>query len=322
MLLQGGSSENEASSVGSRVNIQQKLHEKKQKQLAELRVIEEEIKQGKLARPSCGPGGGGGGCGGGGGGGGAPSGLEEPRQPIPRAKRHDAADCWPPPSPRPLPPPYSYHIIPPPRAKHRANTPEILLAPHYLESAERLYYGWEPHYGDCASDQGSSVPEDRATSDVEGGGGGGGGSTGGGGGGGGDSVGNGQVVNGSGADAQLMYKSYRIPSDMDSQISLPRSYTLPREFKYYRRPKSRKAVRSQHFVASNNSSDGERAQIIIYLSNFTYLFIYLINTHSHSTLFNNSFYKIISTRVAELFIKKKSNYCTYSLYGYVFQTFN
>ncbi|KAL4716482.1 hypothetical protein ACJJTC_015910 [Scirpophaga incertulas] len=43
----GGSSENEGSSVGSRVNIQQKLQEKKQKQLAELRVIEEEIKQGK-----------------------------------------------------------------------------------------------------------------------------------------------------------------------------------------------------------------------------------------------------------------------------------
>ena len=56
--------------------------------------------------------------------------------------------------------------------------------------------------------------------------------------------------------AMLMYKSYRIPSDMDSQISLPRSYTLPREFKYYRRPKSRKAIRSEHFVASTNSSDG------------------------------------------------------------------
>lgn len=36
--------------MGSRVNIQQKLQEKKQKQLAELRVIEEEIKQGKLAK--------------------------------------------------------------------------------------------------------------------------------------------------------------------------------------------------------------------------------------------------------------------------------
>lgn len=46
----GGSSENEGS-AGSRVNIQQKLHEKKQKQLAELKIIEEEIKQGKLGGP-------------------------------------------------------------------------------------------------------------------------------------------------------------------------------------------------------------------------------------------------------------------------------
>lgn len=43
----GGSSENEGS-AGSRVNIHQKLQEKKQKQLAELKIIEEEIKQGKL----------------------------------------------------------------------------------------------------------------------------------------------------------------------------------------------------------------------------------------------------------------------------------
>lgn len=46
----GGSSENEGS-AGSRVNIQQKLQEKKQKQLAELKIIEEEIKQGKLGGP-------------------------------------------------------------------------------------------------------------------------------------------------------------------------------------------------------------------------------------------------------------------------------
>lgn len=134
-LFQGGSSENEASSVGSRVNIQQKLQEKKQKQLAELRVIEEEIKQGKIQRP--------------GGSGGPPSGTGEdmgslPRQPIPCAKRHNQGG-WPPPSPpvsRALPPPYAYHLLPPPRAKHRSKTPEILLAPHYLENSG-LYYEWE-----------------------------------------------------------------------------------------------------------------------------------------------------------------------------------
>ncbi|XP_067006097.2 uncharacterized protein [Anabrus simplex] len=237
---QGGSSENEASSVGSRVNIQQKLQEKKQKQLAELRVIEEEIKQGKIQRP---------------GGSGAPSGIGEdfgslPRQPIPRAKRHNPGG-WPPPSPpssRAVPPPYTYHLLPPPRAKHRSKTPEILLAPHYLENSN-LYYGWDhdraPVYRlsddehldrDCSSERGSNFSEsghgakdDMLTPDSQGG----------------------------HQQAMLMYKSYRIPSDMDSQISLPRSYTLPREFKYYRRPKSRKAIRSEHFVASTNSSDGD-----------------------------------------------------------------
>ncbi|KAG7300898.1 hypothetical protein JYU34_015240 [Plutella xylostella] len=77
----GGSSENEGSSVGSRVNIQQKLQEKKQKQLAELRVIEEEIKQGKLAKTT-------------------PVAVEEiysslQRQPIPRAKTHADPPSWP-----------------------------------------------------------------------------------------------------------------------------------------------------------------------------------------------------------------------------------
>ncbi|KAJ0171463.1 hypothetical protein K1T71_013013 [Dendrolimus kikuchii] len=77
----GGSSENEGSSVGSRVNIQQKLQEKKQKQLAELRVIEEEIKQGKLAKTT-------------------PVAAEEiysslQRQPIPRAKTHAEPPTWP-----------------------------------------------------------------------------------------------------------------------------------------------------------------------------------------------------------------------------------
>lgn len=45
-----GSSETEGSQASSRINIQLKLAEKKQKQLAELKIIEEEIKQGKLGR--------------------------------------------------------------------------------------------------------------------------------------------------------------------------------------------------------------------------------------------------------------------------------
>lgn len=66
-----GSSENEGSVGSSRVNIHQKLAEKKQKQLAELKIIEEEIKQGKICvnkdtTPS----------------------TSQPRQPIPRSKKH------------------------------------------------------------------------------------------------------------------------------------------------------------------------------------------------------------------------------------------
>jgi hypothetical protein len=48
--MAGGSSETEGSVASSRINIQLKLQEKKQKQLAELKIIEEEIKQGKLSR--------------------------------------------------------------------------------------------------------------------------------------------------------------------------------------------------------------------------------------------------------------------------------
>lgn len=79
--MAGGSSETEGSVASSRINIQLKLQEKKQKQLAELKIIEEEIKQGKLGRQK-------------------PVGIDPsendeggkvsllPRQPAPRAKKH------------------------------------------------------------------------------------------------------------------------------------------------------------------------------------------------------------------------------------------
>ena len=71
-----------------------------------------------------------------------------------------------------------------------------------------------------------------------------------------------------------MYKSYRNPSDIDSQVSLPRSYTLPREFKY-KKPKSRKAIRTEHFIHSTNSSDGKAAPPFVDIQemNITYIFL-------------------------------------------------
>lgn len=54
-----------------------------------------------------------------------------------------------------------------------------------------------------------------------------------------------------------MYKANKLPPDLESQISLPRSYTMPREFRFYRKSKPRKTMRSDHFIASTNSSDGD-----------------------------------------------------------------
>ena len=82
----GGSSENEGS-AGSRVNIHQKLQEKKQKQLAELKIIEEEIKQGKLGGPVASTLDSGDDCG------------SLMRQPIPRTKKHVEPIEWRPPTP-------------------------------------------------------------------------------------------------------------------------------------------------------------------------------------------------------------------------------
>lgn len=383
--FKGGSSENECSSVGSRVNIHQKLQEKKQKQLAELKIIEEEIKQGKLGGPT------------------SNSLLSTEdiynslaRQPIPRTKKHVEPIMWPPSSPdlgdiddngefqaqqslemnaningnlNKLPnykqnigdlsnnlgalntlgalnnmstygllsrmspqninslgiysqnidelgdlgglspimssdngsvprqivpkkrrddssrinhgnmypetnlgfraiqnripnqfrPPYPHHVVPPPRTKqnipvprsqtNRSKTPEILLSPHYLDNS-RVYYDWGDRYfyrtRDPQLDDDVSTLQRRhepnSVSDNE------------------------NVIDSQceqqDADNPNIYKSYRIPSDIDSQISLPRSYTLPREFKYYRRCRARKQIKNDHFVASTNSSDGKFSCVI------------------------------------------------------------
>ncbi|XP_066143618.1 XK-related protein 9-like isoform X2 [Euwallacea fornicatus] len=180
------SSENEGSSVGSRVNIHQKLQEKKQKQLAELKVIEEEIKQGKLVGPE--------------------SADFDDRQPIPRAKKHVEPQLL---SLASLNNLASYGVNlnrrPPPRAP-RNRTPELLLTPRYL-------------YCDCLGNNAPFNPPNQAEST--------------------------EMVNGNNAVGG---------SDLESQVSLPRSYTLPREFKYYRRQRMGRPIQP---VTSTNSSDGD-----------------------------------------------------------------
>lgn len=53
-------------------------------------------------------------------------------------------------------------------------------------------------------------------------------------------------------------------------MSLPRSYTLPREFKFNRQ--GRKIIKNEHFIASTNSSDGK---IVALLSAVELLFFHL-----------------------------------------------
>lgn len=250
-----GSSDLDASSVGSRVNIQQKLQEKRKQQLQELQEIQEEIKQGKLHRPF-------------------PAEISEQgtlRQPIPRSKKQ--------PWLRPQPPVgtakqenISYGYTPSNsdytsgvirnmgfgkgKNRQRSKTPEILLSPHYLENS-RIYhhYNSQPsHWKDptIISEAMSNMPnyvQSKMRCQY---------------------IPSSQVTTAPAGDEERedwqsqnknneVYKSCRVPSDLDSQISLPRSYTLPREFKYYHqhRAKSRKVIRSDHFFMSTNSSDGD-----------------------------------------------------------------
>jgi len=119
--------------------------------------------------------------------------------------------------------------------KYRSKTPEILLSPHHLEHS-RVYYDYcDPRWrnGPSYHPQGS-VDEhggwDRTYTVTS-------------------------ISSKGGGGCGVVYKSHRSPSDVDSQVSLPRSYTLPREFKY-KKPKSRKAIRTEHFIHSTNSSDG------------------------------------------------------------------
>ncbi|KFM64988.1 XK-related protein 6, partial [Stegodyphus mimosarum] len=233
------------SSVGSRVNIQQKLQEKKQQQLQELKEIEEEIKQGKLKRPH-------------------PMEIGDQdtlRQPIPHSKKQPWVRPESPAARLPL-----YHsLIGPhimngmrPKSKQRSQTPEILLVPETLDSS-RLYCDYQesrnsylaspphiiyPRNSDVSSNSNMSAasktkiyPRSRNPGTVR------------------------ETPScrcpPPEASTGVPYKSHNVPSDLDSQISLPRSYTLPREFRYYRRPRPRKPVRTEHFVPSNNSSDGD-----------------------------------------------------------------
>ncbi|KAL6437871.1 hypothetical protein ACFW04_004299 [Cataglyphis niger] len=221
--------------------IREKLKEKKQQQLRELRAIQEEIKEGKLFPPPSAS---------------TSSFSSSPsasnQQPPPNTKLHtspssplftsppsfseqNTLSSWPPVKMHCLlPPPPSSSYYPNPHSSNswrampqRADTPEILLAPRCLP---HHYSHWSPsghlsHRLHANQNGAEESPKCEGEGEAE-------------------------------------------VSDMEgSQISLPRSYTLPREFKYNhpnsvakereRRPGNNKLPPSRFYLPSTNSSDGD-----------------------------------------------------------------
>ncbi|KAI1284963.1 XK-related protein 6 [Halotydeus destructor] len=278
-----GQSDSDNVSGGSHVNIQQKLHEKRLQQLMQLREIEEEMKEGKLhpfdngnnqlcnvANERAPP-------------------LLPRSFPPPQAKRQPWLSQRPEPvafaNSRSTPRlqrqlnngllPHCYYHPGFRKMKIRSHTPEVLLSPHYLEKS-RVYYDYPPgvlppsipgfltpHVG-FPIENGSSEddgPRYRTT------------------------------VQRAAHHLPMSIRGHRLSkvklsqsrpdlvkpipitpaalagqSDMDSQASLPRSYTLPGQFRYYRgnvyvstksRSGVRKAIRVENFSSNNNSSDGD-----------------------------------------------------------------
>lgn len=205
-------------SVGSRVNIKEKLMEKKQKQFAELKKIEEEIQSGKLKKPK-------------------ESEFFKSdtfKQPIPHTKKIPWSH---PDNSKVLHKSKPKGIL---RTKKiRSQTPEILLTPHYLENS-RVLYEYSDSRNRCRFNDHLQLSEmsESSTSNKS------------------DNQAELQDETDEVKANKKFYKSCRIPSDLDSQISMPRSYTLPREFKYYRKPKLRKSTKLDFFT-STNSSDGK-----------------------------------------------------------------
>ncbi|XP_034946523.1 uncharacterized protein [Chelonus insularis] len=213
--------------------IREKLREKKQQQLRELRAIQEEIKEGKLVPP--------------------PSASTssfssalsqtKANHPPPNTKLHTSPNQtsvinqvqsdvllnpWPPVKMHCLLPPVpssSYHPLMLPGSSWRGSrpeTPEILLAPRCLP---HHYPHWIASDHRLRSSQNNNEDSSKEPGEGEG---------------------------------EL--------SDMEgSQVSLPRSYTLPREFKYNnvnnfvreRRVNMGKTQSSRFYLPSTNSSDGD-----------------------------------------------------------------
>ncbi|XP_057334483.1 uncharacterized protein LOC130673481 [Microplitis mediator] len=216
--------------------IREKLREKKQQQLRELRAIQEEIKEGKLVPP-----------------GGTSSDASITGNPPPQKKLQpnntlgfanglgstialsptvsasngnvngleNVPTQWPPIKMHCLVPPAppNYHVMGNGWKRERPETPEILLAPRCLPHHYPHWTSNQRLRGQNNDEDSTKEPNDDELSDLEG-----------------------------------------------SQVSLPRSYTLPREFKYNnstnnptreRRINISKVQSSRFYLPSTNSSDGD-----------------------------------------------------------------
>lgn len=225
-------------SASSKVNIQKKLYEKKQQQLNQLREIEEEIKQGKIRpHPLYSP----------------P--LFPPSYPPLAKKQPWNGERLVPRRKSGLLPCYYYYHPGFRRMKLRSHTPEVLLVPHYLENS-RIYYDYPscmvsrsiyPQYGRLQNDESSVYGEQEVDDGV-----------------------NEKITPKN--NSRLTIKEPKVSnltqqqplSDVESQSSLPRSYTLPREFRYNKKIHTLSTGRlfsplreHIHEVPSNNSSDGD-----------------------------------------------------------------
>ena len=201
-----------------KVNIQQKLKEKKQQQFMQLMKIEEEIKQGIISKPRV-------------------AGRIVSPPPIhnsiaPQAKKQPTVNGQANNGFVPLGNGGIHHFYYHPvyrRVKLRSQTPEVLLAPHYLSTDNsRVFYDYPscvlPPVQTLKTPLENIVAEEEEEKDFDN-----------------NAIRVGktnkrQTVierkrNAKNKEAKL---NNRLPSDIDSQVSLPRSYTLPREFQYCR----------------------------------------------------------------------------------------
>lgn len=226
-LPQTPSSDREGS-AGSRVNIQQKLEEKKKQQIAELHQIEEEIRTGKLKRPKLNI---------------ISETVKNLPQPIPKTKKQPFVTSL----------PGSYPFLFADYANSdssfnpidtiRALTPEMVVAPNYFQNSKIYYEYQDPR---CKYGNNYHQPSDRVSNSST-------------------SKRSTPRRSCNTPDTMLDFREmdkkhiYQwIRTDHDRSEFFSRSNTLPKQFKYKNKNGvHRQTSKFEEYTTSLNSSDGE-----------------------------------------------------------------